>query len=202
MKGNLVTNVVKKQEKIIICPSCGEEKKHYAKGLCANCYKVQAHRERKGTIVKYCSECGKRIYSTENTEGNETKCSICKILEEGTKSKNEKERVILKYNKLYSQFPEVVTEATQIIWEAYLSGKSQIEIAKEYGTSRQNVSGVIKRIKEKLNHRREVEKELVKIMSQGNYDRREMIETILLTASTQDLRKIADELKQKQQKVG
>ena len=194
--------VVKKQERIVVCSLCGEEKKHYAKGLCANCYKVQTHRERKGTVVKYCSECGKRIYSTENTEGNETMCSICKVLAEGIKNKDKKDKMLAKYKKLYSQFPEVVTEATQDIWETYLSGKSQIEVAKIYETSRQNVSGVIKRIKEKLNHRREVEKEVVKIMATGNNSRREMIETILLAATTQDLKRYADELKQKQQKVG
>lgn len=139
-----------KKEKIITCPSCGEEKKHYAKGLCANCYKVQSHRDKQGTQIRYCVICGKRVYVTEKS-ANEHICSMCRIAREELKNNKLKKQMLFKYRKLYKDFPDVVSEVVKPLWEDYLSGYNQIEVAKRNGTTRQYVSDLIKRIKEKLN---------------------------------------------------
>jgi 5-methylcytosine-specific restriction endonuclease McrA len=49
--------------RIVICKDCGEEKPHYAKGLCKRCYMRQYHEEhpvrnRKGNLT-HCAECGR-----------------------------------------------------------------------------------------------------------------------------------------------
>lgn len=43
--------------KIIVCEDCGEEKEHYANGLCSSCYKHQRHYSRGNA----CVGCGRTI---------------------------------------------------------------------------------------------------------------------------------------------
>lgn len=53
--------------KILVCKQCGQEKGHYAKGLCARCYKRQQHYSRGNA----CVSCRKSITN------NASRCNGC-----------------------------------------------------------------------------------------------------------------------------
>lgn len=195
-ENNNTTN--KRVERIITCAICGQQKKHYAKGLCHNCYKAQAHRDKVGTIVKYCAMCGNRIYRTSNITDNEIYCSLCR--QEASKNTNQdkKNKMLKKYRKLYKNYPEVVTDVTLHIWEDYLLGLQQTEVARRNHTTRQNVNDIIMRIKRKLNEKVKKDKDLHKTIKQKQDINKENLEKILLTATSQDLNFILQYLKSNQ----
>lgn len=189
---------VEKKGKIIKCSMCGEEKVHYAKGLCGNCYKTQLHRDKVGTVVKVCSSCGGRIYQTSNVAKNETKCSICRLAEGKTKNQDDKEKMLRKYKKLYKKYPEVVTPVTLHIWEDYLLGHTQTEVARRNHTTRQNVNDIINRIKTKLKMKQKQDKNLQNLITQRNDIDKKDLEQVLLNVTAQDLKQMIQTIKESQ----
>ena len=193
MKTKNETN--KRVERIITCAICGQQKKHYAKGLCHNCYKAQAHRDKVGTVIKYCAMCGNRVYRTSNIADNEIYCSLCR--QEASKNSNQdkKDKMLKKYRKLYKKHSEVVSDVTLHVWEDYLLGLSQTEVARRNHTSRQNVNDIIMRIKRKLNEKAKQDKDLHKMIAQRQDIDKEDLETILLNATSQDFKFMLQYLK-------
>lgn len=59
-------------KRIIMCPRCGEEKEHFAKGLCAKCYYASKRAKPKNPAI--CPYCGIRPLSKKGKTCGSKKC--------------------------------------------------------------------------------------------------------------------------------
>ena len=80
-----------KDRRIIICPSCNQEKPIQARGLCGNCYAVDARR-RKKVQKPPCVECGKDIEGARNKYGLCLPCNKKRFHESHKEKHAEQER--------------------------------------------------------------------------------------------------------------